>query len=91
MVAIIEHIRGHYDVQEVEFGRVYRWRPECVIAECRCGERTSLTAASTATCDWCGTDLAVVFREEPAAGRLGDETIHPWRYAGHREEDGLPC
>ena len=60
-MAIVERIEGHYDVQEVDFGKVYQWCPERVIAECRCGEKTSLTAASTATCRRCGTDLAVVF------------------------------
>lgn len=90
-MAIVERIKGHYDVQEVEFGKVYRWCPERIIAECRCGEKTSLTASSTATCRQCGTDLAVVFREKPTAGRSGDEIIHPWRYAGHRESAGIPC
>ena len=90
-MAIVERIKGHYDVQEVEFGRVYRWCPERVIVECGCGERTSLTASSTATCSRCGVDLAIVFREEPATERLGDEIVHPWRYAKHCEGDGLPC
>ena len=90
-MAIVERIKGHYDVQEVEFGRVYRWCPERVIVECGCGERTSLIASSTATCRWCGVDLVVIFREEPATERLGDEIVHPWRYAKHCEGDGLPC
>jgi len=90
-VAIVERIEGHYEVQEVKFGRVYRWCPERVIVECGCGERTSLTASSTATCRRCGVDLAIVFREEPATERLGDEIVHPWRYAKHCEGDGLPC
>jgi hypothetical protein len=90
-VAIVERIKGHYDVQEVEFGRVYRWCPERVIVECGCGERTSLTASSTATCRRCRVDLAIVFREEPTTEQSGDEIVHPWRYAEHREGAGLPC
>ena len=90
-MVIVERIKGHYDVQEVEFGRVYRWCPERVIVECGCGERTSLTASSTATCRRCRVDLAIVFREEPTTKRSGDEIVHPWRYAEHREGDGLPC
>ena len=27
---VIERIEGHYEAQEVEFGRVYRWTPETV-------------------------------------------------------------
>ena len=90
-MAIVERIKGHYDVQEVEFGRVYRWCPERVIVECGCGERTSLTASSTATCRRCRVDLAIVFREEPTTEQSGDEIVHPWRYPEHREGAGLPC
>jgi hypothetical protein len=25
---VIERIEGHYEAQEVEFGRVYRWTPK---------------------------------------------------------------
>jgi hypothetical protein len=39
----IECTRGHYEVQEVDFGTVYRWCPECVVVECDCGQRTTLT------------------------------------------------
>jgi hypothetical protein len=91
ILTIVERIEGHYDVQEVEFGRVYRWCPERFIVECGCGQRTSLTASSTATCRRCGIDLAVIFREEPTTERSSDEIVHPWRYAEHREGDGLPC
>jgi hypothetical protein len=34
-----ENTEGHYDVQEVEMGEVYTWRPESVVVECDCGER----------------------------------------------------
>ena len=92
MVAIVKRIKGHYGVQEVEFGRVYRWCPEhVVVAECGCGERTSLIASSATNCRRCGTDLAVVFHDEPITERPGDETLRPWRYEVHREGAGLPC
>ena len=93
MVVMIERGNGYYEVQDVEFGRVYRWRPERVVAECGCGERTSLTASSSATnCRRCGTDLAVVlFQNGPITERPGDETLRPWRYDVHREGAGLPC
>ncbi len=81
---------GRYEVQEVQFGRVYRWCPECVVIECDCAERLSLTSSMT-TCRWCGADHAALVREQLAAERAGDETLHPWRYAGEREGEGLPC
>ena len=90
MVSTVERTEGHYEVQEVEFGRVYRWRPERVVVECECGERLSLTT-STTTCRWCGMDHAAVVSGELAVRRLGEEALHPWRYARDREGAGLPC
>ena len=38
VVKLPERAAGHYEVQEVEFGTVYRWRPEGgVVDECCCG------------------------------------------------------
>jgi hypothetical protein len=33
---IVERIGGHYEAQEVEFGMVYTWRSESLMAECKC-------------------------------------------------------
>ena len=90
MATIVERNEGHYDVQEVEFGRVYRWCPERIIVDCACGQRSTLTAASASTCRRCGADYTSSIREESTIGRLEDETLHPWRYAGDHTEDGLP-
>jgi hypothetical protein len=87
---VIERTEGHYDVQEVQFGTVYRWCPECVVLECDCGERLALTH-SESTCPECGADHAAIIWEELAARRVGDETIHPWHYAEDRQDVGLPC
>jgi Zn finger protein HypA/HybF involved in hydrogenase expression len=87
---VIERTEGHYDVQEVEFGTVYRWCPECVVVECYCGERQTLTH-SQSTCPECDADHAAIVREELAARRARDESIHPWHYAENRQEVGLPC
>jgi hypothetical protein len=89
VVKVIERSGGRYEVQNVEFGQVYRWCPECVVVECDCGEKWILTPSAT-TCGWCGEDHAAVFREELDVGRAGDEVSHPWRYAGDREDFGLP-
>jgi hypothetical protein len=87
---VIERTEGHYDVQEVQFGTVYRWCPECVVVECDCGERPALTR-SESTCPECGTDHAPIVREELATRQLEDELAHPWHYAGDRKDVGLPC
>ncbi len=87
---VIECTYGHYDVEEVEFGTVYRWCPECVVVECDCGERPSLTP-SECICPKCGAGHTSIVQQELVAHRVGDETIHPWRYVGDRQDVGLPC
>ena len=88
---VVERLGGHYETQEVPFGVVYRWRPECLIIHCRCGERTTLTGTLTG-CSGCGADCtALVGKGEIVRAVQADETCHPWRYAGNREGFGLPC
>ena len=42
MVEVTKRAAGHYEVQEVEFGKVYRWRPGGgVVPECCCGPALS--------------------------------------------------
>jgi hypothetical protein len=89
-VKIVECTEGRYEVQNMEFGKVYKWCPESVVVECDCGEMLTLTRSETA-CGWCGVDHAEVVQEELATRQLEDETTHPWRYAGDREEAGIPC
>jgi hypothetical protein len=87
---VIASTAGYYEVQEVEFGQVYKWRPEIVTVECACGERPNLTGSAT-DCEACSADHEAVIREWlKAARRLEEGKIHPWRYAGHDEEAGLP-
>jgi hypothetical protein len=91
VVSTVERLEGCYEVEEVEFGMVYRWCPERLVVECECGgERLILTSSAT-TCYRCGVDHASLVREELATRRLGDEVLRPWRYAGDREDAGLPC
>jgi hypothetical protein len=82
---------AHYEVQEVEFGYVYKWRPESILVECECGEMTSLTASIT-TCEECGAEhTGLVWEDLANSLSMSDEEIHPWRYSEVREEDtGLP-
>ena len=88
---VVEHLEGHYEAQEVPFGVVYRWCPECVVIECDCGERLTLTS-SMATCGECSADHGAVVREEMAIGRrLEDKDAHPWRYDDAMDREGIPC
>jgi hypothetical protein len=94
---IIQSTAGRYEAQEVPFGTVYRWCPECVVLECDCGKRATLTSAATA-CERCGADYAAFVRDymalvqdDGAAGQLPrDEAAHPWRYQCTSPEAGIP-
>lgn len=86
-MTVVERTEGRYEVQDVEFGKVYKWCPERVVVECDCGERATLIGSET-TCR-CGADHAKVFRGE-STDSSEDEVIHPWRYAGYREDAEIP-
>jgi hypothetical protein len=83
-----EHTEASYDVQEVEMGQVYTWRPESIVVECDCGEKPTLTASAT-TCGACGADHEVAASEGLDGERLGDEAAHPWSYTEDRGDAGL--
>jgi hypothetical protein len=87
---ILERIEGYYEVRDVEFGTVYRWCPECVLVECDCGETLTLTGSET-RCAWCNADHMAAVWQKLATRQAEDESTHPWRYAGDREDAGLPC
>ena len=87
---IIERIEGYYEAQEVPFGVVYQWHPGYLLIECGCGEKLALTCFIS-TCSKCGADHAAVAQEELAGQCSEEEALHPWRYAGEREDVGLPC
>jgi hypothetical protein len=44
---VIERVEARYEIQDVEMGKVYKWRPESILVECECGERLSLSASAT--------------------------------------------
>jgi hypothetical protein len=90
VVRIVERVAEHYDVEEREFDRVYRWRPASVVVECYCGEKSSLTLSKT-TYQVCRSDLSEAVWEELYVRETRDEELHPWRYARDREGIGLPC
>ena len=63
----VKRTKAHYEVKEMEFGQVRRWRPERLVLECECGERPTLTSSVTA-CDGCGNEHMFAFRAESASG-----------------------
>ena len=88
MARVIEHVKEHYEVREVVFGRSYKWCPQSVLVECACGERrllkeSALISGSVNTCE-CGRDRMSNVREEVQAEVVGhvleDEDKHPWHY-----------
>ena len=93
MAKVIRGAQARYEVQDVDFGKVYKWCPERVVLECGCGGRLYLTSSMT-SCEECSADHAVAVREELSQLRQSsDETLHPWRYSyseDHDEDAGLP-
>ncbi len=76
MTTVVEHIEGGYEVHELPYGKDYAWCPECVVVECECGQRLTLTAAET-RCR-CGADHTSLVREELDSRRLSEGASHPW-------------
>ncbi len=92
MARIIERGKAHYEAHEIPFGKTYGWHPAYVVLECDCGEKVTLTAASTTTaCGRCGADHGAFVRDvREREGRSPDEDIHPWRHdARARAEQSL--
>jgi hypothetical protein len=87
-MAAIECTEGRYEAHDGEFGKIYRWCPECLLLKCDCGGETTLTDSDT-TCAWCGADHTSIIQEELVPRWLEDEAVHPWRYSGAREEAGI--
>jgi hypothetical protein len=77
MAKVIQCVKAHYEVQDLEMGKVYRWCPESVVLECTCGEQLPLSAFR-AICSECGADHAAIV-EEMLVARPEDKGDHPWR------------
>ena len=78
MLKVLGCVGAHYEVQDVQRARVYKWCPATVTLECECGERPTLTSSRT-TCFRCGADHKDVFAEVLGNGLEEDEGNHPWR------------
>ncbi|HEX4992086.1 MAG TPA: hypothetical protein VFV45_02565 [Rubrobacteraceae bacterium] len=85
---VIERERGHYEVREVPYGKVYDWRPERLVIECDCGE-THVSSGSVITCS-CG----MVYGDAHEDRRPDEDLLHPWledyeEWRRVREKEGL--
>jgi hypothetical protein len=78
VLKVLGCVGEHYEVQEVQRARVYKWCPATVSLECACGERPTLTSSRT-TCFRCGADHTDVFAEVLGNGLEEDEDHSPWR------------
>jgi hypothetical protein len=89
LMRMIEHFGEHYNVQEMPFGRIYRWSAEQVVFECKCGKKITLKRAEiigsdVSSCECCKDNTARI-REELIFQLLDEEEEyeahhHPWRY-----------
>ena len=59
---VVGCVGAHYELQDVQMARVYRWHPASITLECECGERTTLTSSRT-SCVGCGADHTEVIVE----------------------------
>jgi hypothetical protein len=78
VVRVIECVGEHYEVQDAQGDRVYRWCPATVSLECECGQRLTLTSSRT-TCFRCGADHMDFIKEVLGVGIEEDEGHSPWR------------
>ena len=88
LMQVIERIAEHYEVQEMPFGRNYKWSPEQVILECgKCGKKTihkrsEIIGSEVVICE-CGKANTARIREELVIRVLDEEYEahhHPWHH-----------
>jgi hypothetical protein len=102
-VEILERLEEHCEVQEVPFGRVYKWCPQSVVVECDCGEslilKTSVVLSNFKALCHCGAAPTVDIQEgcqshllEVSRQTLEDyeEHHHPWRYWYTTKDTSIP-
>ena len=80
MTQIKERIEGHYEVEEIPYGRVYKWTPGHALVACDCGQLLFVDPATTATCPECGADYAGAVEGLEGRPLVQDETY----YSKHR-------
>lgn len=80
MTQVKERIEGHYEVEEVPYGKVYKWIPGYALVECNCGQLMIVDAATTA-CPSCGNVYAAVMQALEGKPLGKDEAYYPERQA----------
>ena len=91
---VVERVAEHYDVQEMPFGRDYRWSPEQVVLECKCGKRTThkrseLISSEVSSCG-CGEEHTVCIWEELVIQLVDEEYEahhHPWDHDAKAQDN----
>ncbi len=78
MVKVLECVGEHYELEDAQEARVYKWCPAAVSLKCECGERPTLTS-STTTCFRCGADHTHVIEEVLGNGMEEDEAHSRWQ------------
>ncbi len=79
---VVERVAGHYNVEEVEFGKVYKWVPANAHIECDCGQSFTVEGATAASsCPRCGTEHTVVVEGLEDKPLTKEEAYYPT----HRE------
>jgi hypothetical protein len=73
---VVERVKAHYEVQEMEMGTVYRWCPESVVIECDCGQRFTAECTMAASCPRCVTEHKGVPRELGYEPLLAEEEAY---------------
>ena len=72
---VIEREKGHYEVHEVPYGKVYNWCPERVRFACDCGQ--VLTWTVPVTLCRCGASYTDIPSPEPEERRTKGEVYRP--------------
>jgi hypothetical protein len=73
---VIEREKGHYEVHEVPYGKVYSWCPDRIRFECDCGEMLTWTAPVTVCV--CGASFTDVVSRDLEERRANEEAYRPW-------------
>ena len=92
MTTTKERVEGHYEVEEVPYGKVYKWTPGHALLECECGQLLLVDATST-TCPGCGADCADAVQGLEGRPLSEDEAYRPEHRAyeeWQREEETHP-
>lgn len=93
MTTVKERIEGHYEVERIPYGTVYKWTPGYVLVECDCGQLMIADATTTVICPECDGDYIVKVEGLEGRALTEDEVYRPEHRAyeeWQREERAHP-